>query len=147
MFCADVIIGWIPFPSVFTRCCSFEYRKTRAEEEDSLIDSHYTGRDLMLLLINNNNNPRLDTLTETASSFNSRISSVSFNLGYATKYDVSVNSLKERIVHPAWNEERPRLEVSLIKRCLPHRWTMTLWVSRCLWHKKEETMIYAAVHY
>lgn len=144
MFCANVIIGWIPFPSVFTRCCSFEYRKTRTEEGGSLIDSHYTGNDLMLLLINNNN-PRLDTLNKTASSFNSRISSVSFNLGYATKYDVSVNSLKERIVHPAWNEEHPRLEVSLIKRCLPHRWTMILWVSRCLWHKKEE--IHAAAHH
>jgi len=62
--------------------------------------SHYMDSDLMLLLINNNNNPKLDTLTETVSSFNSRISSVSLNLGYATKYDVSVNSLKELIVHP-----------------------------------------------
>lgn len=59
------------------------------------------GSDLKLLLISNNNNPRLDTLTETANSFNSRISSVSFNLSYATKYGVSVNFLKERIVHPA----------------------------------------------
>jgi len=80
----------------------------------------------------------LDTLTEAATGFTSKISNISLNPDYATKYDASVNSSKERIVHPVWNEEHPKLEVNLVKQCLLRRWTMTLWVSHYLRHKEKQ---------
>lgn len=91
----------MPLSLALIRRCSIEYRKTKTEEESSLIVSHLYGQRPNVAIINNNNNPRLNTLTETASSFFSRISSASLNPGNATKCDASVNFLKEQIVHPA----------------------------------------------
>jgi hypothetical protein len=76
----------------------FDYRKTRIEEGSSHCLLLYRQQSLMTLLLITI--IILDTLTEAAIGFTSKISNVSFNPDYATKYDASVNSSKERIVHP-----------------------------------------------